>query len=119
MEKLLEKLNLSSKKGIENLVIFLVLLIIVMIITNSLFEEKSVETVENIEETKNIVEEKDDLEEKLENILSSIKGVENAKVMISYTNSVEKVPLYDTKETTTLVEEKDTRRRRKKNKRGK
>lgn len=28
-------------------------------------------------------------------------------VMISYTNSIEKVPLYDTKETTTLTEETD------------
>ena len=40
MEKLLEKFNLNSKKGIENLVIFLVLVIIVIVVINATFTEK-------------------------------------------------------------------------------
>ena len=106
MEKLLEKLNLNSKKGIENLVIFLVLVIIVMVVINSLFNEDQDETIttSNIQ----IIDDKGDtLEERLENILSSIRGVGKVKVMISYLDSVEKIPIYDTKETTTVTEEKD------------
>ena len=89
MEKILEKFNLTSKKGIENLVILLVLVVIVMVVINSLFTEK--EEVPQIE-----------------NILTSIKGVGKVKVMISYTNSIEKVPIYDTKEVTTLTNELDS-----------
>ena len=107
MPKLLEKFNLNSKKGIENLVIFLVLVIIVMVVINSLFNENEDDIIpaSNIQ----VVDKKgDSLEENLENILESIRGVGKVKVMVSYTNSIEKVPLYDTKETTTVTEEKDT-----------
>lgn len=78
MQKLLEKFNLNSKKGIENLVIFLVLVIIVMVVINSIFNEEE----ENIIPSSNIQvtnEKGDTLEEKLENILSSIKGVRKSK----------------------------------------
>ena len=78
MQKLLEKFNLNSKKGIENLVIFLVLVIIVMVVINSLFKESE----ENIIPTNNIqvVNEKEDtLEKSLENILTTINGVRKSK----------------------------------------
>lgn len=107
MEKLREKFNINSKKGIENLVIFLVLVIIVIVVINSLFTENE-ETIISTSNIKTITSEGDTLEEKLENILKSIRGVGNVKVMISYSNSIEKVPLYDTKETVTITEETDS-----------
>lgn len=106
MEKILEKFNLTSKKGIENLVILLVLVVIVMVVINSLFTEK--EEVTQIEQVVKQEVNSDSLEKKLENILTSIKGVGKVKVMISYTNSIEKVPIYDTKEVTTLTNELDS-----------
>lgn len=78
MQKLLEKFNLNSKKGIENLVIFLVLVIIVMIVINGVFneEEKNIMPTSNIQ----VVNEKEDtLEKKLENILTTINGVRKSK----------------------------------------
>lgn len=110
MEKLLSKFKESSnKKQIENIVIFLVLLIIVIIVINSLFsEEKSVKgesvAVSNI--ANDVTH--DDLENKLKNILSSMNGVGSVEVMISYSNTIEQIPMYDTKENTTVVEEEDT-----------
>lgn len=106
MEKLLEKFNITSKKGIENLVILLILVVIVMIVINSIFNEK-----EEVIAVPNIIKEEkegDTLEEKLESILSSIKGVGKVNVMISYTNSLEKIPVYDTKEITTITNEQDS-----------
>ena len=106
LNKLLEKFNLSSKKGIENLVIFLVLVIIVMVVINSLFNESD-EVIVHTTSTEIINNKNNTFEEKLENILSSIKGVGKVKVMISYENTEEKVPIYDTKETKTVTNEKD------------
>ncbi|MBQ8298781.1 MAG: stage III sporulation protein AG [Clostridia bacterium] len=107
MEKLLEKFN--NKKSIENLVIFLVLCIIVMIVINTLTDEK--ESVSNNSESSiiftNTVGEKT-LETKLAEILSMINGAGKVDVMISYINEVEKIPMTDTKVTTTVVSEKDS-----------
>lgn len=107
LQKLIDKFNLNSKKGIENLVIFLVLVIIVMVVINSLFTEENTEVTPTLNVIKTN-EKEDSLESKLESILGSIRGVGKVKVMVSYTNSIEKVPLYDTKETTTITEERDT-----------
>lgn len=110
MEKLLTKFkDVNSKKQIENIVIFIVLLVIVIIVINSLFsQEEGVENVENMVSvsTDNILN--DDLEKKLKNILSLISDAGSVEVMISYSNTVEQVPMYDTKENTTVVEEVDT-----------
>lgn len=108
MEKLLEKFN--NKKMIENLVIFLILAIIVMIVINSLFEseDKNVTNTafmatqsfkENSEQT---------LDDKLAKILSLINGAGKVDVMISYVNEVEKIPMTDMKTTTTIINEKDS-----------
>lgn len=107
MEKLLEKFNINSKKGIENLVIFLVLVIIVIVVINSLFTENDEEII-NTSTITSVDSKGNSLEEKLENILTSIRGVGKVKVMVSYSNSIEKVPLYDTKETVTITEETDS-----------
>lgn len=107
MQSILDKFNLSSKKGIENLVILLVLVIIVMVVINSLFNEEQEEFMQ-VSNVQVVDKQADTLEEKLENILTSIRGVGKVKVMVSYLDSVEKVPIYDTKETTTVTEETDS-----------
>ncbi len=115
MEKLLEKLN--NKKMIENAVIFLILAIIVMIVINSIFstEDNSKSNETNI--TNEVLEQtnskslnvgKNELSKELEEILSLISGAGKVSVMISYKNDTEKIPMIDTKVTTTIVSEKDS-----------
>ena len=114
MEKLLEKFN--NKKMIENLVIFLILAIIVMIVINTLFDgnkgNKSTGTNTIIPTSVGNSTKKDgyetDLEQKLESILSKINGAGKVSVMISYANEVLKTPMTDVKTTTTVVSEKDS-----------
>ncbi len=115
MEKLLEKLN--NKKMIENAVIFLILAIIVMIVINSVFSTEDNQkndvgnsTNELLEQTnsKNLNVEKSELSKELEEILSLISGAGKVSVMISYKNDTEKIPMIDTKVTTTIVSEKDS-----------
>ncbi len=114
MEKLLEKFN--NKKMIENLVIFLILAIIVMIVINTLFDgnkgNKSTGTNTIIPTSIGNSTKKDgyetDLEQKLESILSKINGAGKVSVMISYANEVLKTPMTDVKTTTTVVSEKDS-----------
>ncbi len=108
MEKLLSKFkDLSNKKQIENVVIFLVLLVIVIIVINSLFGEEEMAD-ENVQEVAVVLEQSEnDLEKSLKNILSKISGVGSVDVMVAYSNTIMQVPMYDTKENTTVVEESD------------
>ena len=109
MEKLLSKFkDLSNKKQIENVVIFLVLLIIVIIVINSLVGEEKETVKEGPKEVSISLEQNEnDLEKSLKNILSKISGVGSVDVMVSYSNTIMQVPMYDTKENTTVVEESD------------
>lgn len=109
MEKLFEKFN--NKKLLENLVIFLILAIIVLIVINSLFDsntKNSNSVVTVMASSDNIAQEKADLEKKLENILSKISGAGKVYVMVSYSNGVLSTPMTDVKTTTTIVSEKDS-----------
>lgn len=109
MENLLEKFKgVNNKKQIENIVIFLVLLIIVIIVINSLFNDEETRENEVLKEAISIDENNySDLENGLKNILSKIGGVGSVDVMVSYSNTILQVPMYDTKENTTVVEESD------------
>ena len=94
--------------------IFLILLIIIFIVINNLTKPVEVATNASYEEMShegrplNGTSNEKTLEEKLEEILSLIKGAGNVNVMISYVNEVEKIPMTDTKITTTVVSEKDS-----------
>lgn len=109
MDKLLEKFN--NKKMIENLVIFLILAIIVLIVINTFFDNNQSNKNANLVQT---VSKKDsstgdvNLEKKLEGILSKINGAGKVSVMVSYSNEVLKQPMTDVKTTTTVVSEKDS-----------
>lgn len=109
MENFLSKFKEGNqKKQIENIVIFIVLLIIVIIVINSLFHEEKVDSKQIGEkEVMNTKVSSDELENKLKVILSSMSGVGSVEVMVSYTNTVTQIPMYNTKENTTTVQEQD------------
>jgi stage III sporulation protein AG len=99
------------RKNIENLVIFLVGVVIVIITGSYIFgnnEDKKV-----VESSTNNIFDAELFENKLAKILSEIKGAGNVKVMVSYHTGIETVPLSDTKDSNTVTEENDTGRVRK------
>lgn len=90
------------QKNIENLVIFLIGVVIVIITGSYIFsDEDDTVTVSNL----NDVFDADVFERKLEKILSSIKDAGSVEVMVSYQSGVETVPLLDTKDSNTVTEE--------------
>ena len=117
----------NEKKKIENLVFFIVILIITVVAINIIWNEKkqtnkqdsnitpkklaldSKEYVQNepINEsgTSNIEER---LEERLEKILSKIEGVGDVKVFINYRESSEIVAMYNENSKVSNTEENDT-----------
>jgi len=91
------------RKNIENLVIFLVGVVIVIITGSYIFSDDEVTTVS--ENSVSGVFNADIFEEKLAKILSEIQNAGDVKVMISYQTGVETVPLIDTKDSNTITEE--------------
>lgn len=130
MNKVKELISLKQKEGkktnkrkIENLVIFLVLLVITVIVINTMWTENVDETMfENDDPNVKLVEEdfdlpvvqantninQDELEIKLENILSNISGVGEVKVMVTYSNTSTFVPLYNEDYSQSNTEETDS-----------
>ena len=131
IDKMKDKLNKkekeNNKKTIENLVVFVVILIITIIAINYIWsgsnkkEKNNIQTnkklavnIDNEENKKN--EENENIEIRLENILSKIKGVGNTKVLLTYSRTSQIVPLYDEDLSKSSTEEKDSGRRRKSSK---
>ena len=86
-----------NKKKIENLVFTIVLLIVTLFIIKNVFNDNKTDTKENIiniqkSEQANTGQ---DIEKELEEILSQIKGVENVKVLITYSETEKVVPIYN------------------------
>lgn len=108
----------NNKKKIENLVVFVIILIITIIVINMILkDEKEEGNIENDNtgktlaqtEEENNVNIKDDLEENLEVILSKIDGVGKANVLITYSQSSEKVAMYNEDSTKSDTTESDSR----------
>lgn len=106
----------NNKKKIENLIVFLIILIITILAINTIWnEDKKENTLDdgykqlatqvntNINNT-----DKTDLEERLKYILQKIEGVGNVEVLITYSETSQTIAMYneDTKQTST--EETDT-----------
>ena len=95
----------NGKRKTENLIVFLVLIIIVVVAINYIWNGNTSKTKDiNNDQTKNNnevvqvsndISSEDELEKKLENILSNISGVGKVKVMITYSESNIVVPIYD------------------------
>lgn len=110
----------NNKKNIENLIFFLILLIITVIAINMIWngnkkgnknttsnsqlvnlQNTTTETPgENLHET--------DLQSNLKSILGKINGAGNVEVLITYKETSEVVPLYNENTKESVTEEKDT-----------
>ena len=112
----------NNKKNIENLVVFLILLIITVIAINTIWggkKEKTkqedntsytklAENINNSIESNNNQFNEYNLEENLEDILSKIAGVGKVKVLVTYSETSEVVAMYNEKNTSNNTEETDT-----------
>ena len=108
----------DSKRKIENLVVFIVILIITVILINTIWnsdkkEQKEIEQSDKIIakaresiETNGI--EENTLEQKLENILQKIDGVGNVKVLLTYSESSKTLAMFNEDSTKSDTEEQDT-----------
>lgn len=104
----------NSKKKMENLVIFLVILIVTLIAVNTIWNgkeetennsNKELAEINNIEETANG---ESNLEKNLENILMKLKGVGKVNVLITYSESNQIVAMYNENSKESTTEEEDT-----------
>lgn len=110
----------NNKRKIENLLVFLVLLIITVIAINTIWGEDKKETKKEdntaykqlaLEDTLNSNNQESseyNLEQSLEDILSKMYGVGKVDVLITYSQSSEIVAMYNEKYTSSSTEETDT-----------
>ena len=103
----------SHKKKIENLVFFLIILIITIVAINMIWKEEDNESIHSNDTTKKLAMEEtssnkeESLEIKLEKILSNINGVGKVNVLLTYHETEEMIPVYnqtDKKSTTNEVD---------------
>ena len=97
-------LEKDEKRKIENLVVFLIILIITLIVINKILdgsketkvidENASAELVTNFESNVESIDEYD-LEKRLEEILSKISGVGEVDVLLTYLETSSSIPLYN------------------------
>ena len=96
----------DSKKRNENLIAFLIILVITLIIINKILSEDenknevlNENTAELVTQSTTNVEEisidDENLKNELENILSKISGVGKVKVLLTYSESSSVLPLYN------------------------
>ena len=105
--------NGNNKKKTENLVFVLILLVITVVAINSIWKEDSSENTTDTNNKQLAVKEDITiktltLEEKLENILSKIAGVGNVDVLLTYNETEEIIPIYNTKDKTSVTNETDS-----------
>lgn len=111
----------NNKKKIENLVAFIVILIITIILINTIWngEENEKEKSESntdkvlaektqINNTNQTESEEIELEQRLETILEKIEGVGEVKVLLTYSETSQTVAMYNEDSTKSDTEETDT-----------
>lgn len=116
----------DNKKKIENLVAFLVILIVTLVAINLIWggnktskKEETTDPNKKLAITNQISEtssegEQENLSVQLENILANIEGVGRVKVLITYSETSQTVPMYNEETSQKDTEEKDTSRGNKK-----
>lgn len=121
------KTGKDNKKSIENLVVFLVLLIITIISINVIWgkNDKTEQKSQTQDEYKVLAENQKqsniseiqayNLEDELEDILSKISGVGKVQVLVTYSETSEVIAMQNNKKNTSKTEESDTNRRHKTN----
>lgn len=113
----------NNKRKIENLVIFIIILVITIIMINSIWNSDKKQNENSQIDTGKILAKKENeddtvyqvnsnLEEKLKNILSKIDGVGKVDVLITYSESSRVLAMYNEDSTTNDTEEKDVQGRK-------
>lgn len=112
----------GNKKKIENLVVFIILLIITVLAINFIWNDGKEKTEKNsgqngkqlaeqdkVDENTSITSEggEEELASKIKNILSKISRVGEVEVLITYTESSQTVAMYNENTKETSTEEKD------------
>ena len=119
---LVKKTDGNNKRNIENLVVFLILLIITIIAINTIWgEEKDTKQETNNSSYKQLADSGENninsnnlkiteynLEQSLEDILSNMAGVGNVNVLVTYSETSEVVAMYNEKSTFSNTDETDT-----------
>lgn len=111
----------DNKKKIENIAVFIVILVITIIVINIIWngDEKSGSVNNQIngatlaqkeEAVQTSSTSQSELEQKLENILNKIEGVGNVKVMITYSQTSQTIAMYNEDNSESTTEENDKRR---------
>ena len=104
IKKMFSKQNGNSKKKIENIAVFIVILIVTIVLVNYIWNgEKNKDTTNTVpkaNEENEIVQvskeiNEDETEKKLANILSNIEGVGKVKVLLTYSETSTYVPIYN------------------------
>lgn len=104
----------NNKKKIENLSFFLIILVVTVIAINFIWNDESTEEEKKSDTSKKLassseetIYKEDSLETRLEDILSNISGVGKVKVLLTYNETEELIPVYnktDKKSTTNEVD---------------
>lgn len=104
----------GKKKNIENLVVFLIILIITIIIINTILKDdeniinKEDENTKLAETIENNYNEENNLSKDLESILSKINGAGEVKVLLTYSETSQVIPVYNENINESTTEETDT-----------
>ena len=112
----------SNKKRLENIVVFIVILIITLIVINVIWngedssntnDKQTTDVNKRLVQTEVTNEEnsstsQEDIVSNLEEILSNINGVGKVKVMITYSETSKTVPVYNEESTEENTEETDS-----------
>ncbi len=114
MKSLIVKKDDKQKRKIENLVFFLILLVITLVVINFIFkDDKNTPTSSNKElvlenqDTESVTSQTN-LEEELKVSLSKIKGVGEVEVLITYSESSKITPMYNETSSQSITEESDS-----------
>ena len=117
-----KKTSGDNKKTLENLIVFLVLLIITVIAINIIWGKENNNEKQspiddsykvlayNKNESNNSQDSEYNLEKKLENILSQISGAGKVQVLITYSETSSVVAMRNEKKNSSKTEENDTNR---------
>ena len=116
---ILRKDNGNNKRKIENLIVFLIILVITVISINIIWNKnENNQNDEDVTSYKELANSNDastnfenneyNLEEKLKNILSKINGVGNVEVLITYQETSELIAMYNENVKESSTEETDT-----------
>lgn len=94
------KTKVKANKKTENLVVLIVLSVILLLVINYIFNENKKDTTKEVlsDNVQSTESENNTLEKNLEETLNAIVGVDNTKVVISYSSTETINPVYDTKE---------------------